>query len=160
MKGNWAELAIKHRQVVYFFAMLLLVMGIFSYDRLGRSEDPNFTVKQMVISAAWPGATAKQMELQVTDKLEKTIQTVPDVDYVTSYSRAGVCVITVTMKEAVPGTVIKNRWQEVRNLVNDAKGDLPRGQAQILCDDGHQKNIAHAVRAQQPGGHGEGRFAL
>ena len=125
MKGNWAELAIKHRQVVYFFAMLLLVMGIFSYDRLGRSEDPNFTVKQMVISAAWPGATAKQMELQVTDKLEKTIQTVPDVDYVTSYSRAGVCVITVTMKGAVPGTVIKNRWQEVRNLVNDAKGDLP-----------------------------------
>lgn len=122
---NLATWAINHRQVIYFFMALLFVMGIFSYNELGRSEDPSFTVKQMVISAAWPGATAKEMELQVTDKIEKTIQTVPDVDYVTSYSRPGVAVITVTMKEAVPGTVIKNRWQEVRNLVNDSKKDLP-----------------------------------
>ena len=122
---NLATWAIKHRQVIYFFMALLFVMGIFSYNELGRSEDPSFTLKQMVISAAWPGATAKEMELQVTDKLEKTIQTVPDVDYVTSYSRPGVAVITVTMKEAVPGSVIKTRWQEVRNLVSDSKKDLP-----------------------------------
>ena len=122
---NLAVWAIHHRQVIYFFMFLLAVMGIYSYNTLGRSEDPSFTVKQMVISAAWPGATAKEMELQVTDKIEKTIQTVPDVDYVTSYSRPGVAVITVTMKEAVPGNVIKNRWQEVRNLVSDAQKDLP-----------------------------------
>ena len=122
---NLAVWAIHHRQVIYFFMFLLAVMGIYSYNTLGRSEDPSFTLKQMVISAAWPGATAKEMELQVTDKIEKTIQTVPDVDYVTSYSRPGVAVITVTMKEAVPGNVIKNRWQEVRNLVSDAQKDLP-----------------------------------
>ncbi len=125
MNSNWAEWAIKHKQVVYFFAFLLAIMGVFSYEKLGRSEDPNYTVKQMVISASWPGATAKQMEMQVTDKIEKVVQTVPDVDYVTSYSRPGVSVITVTMKDSTPGSVVKSRWQEVRNLVSDGKNDLP-----------------------------------
>ena len=70
---------------------MLAIMGIFSYRTLGRQEDPNFTVKQMVVSAVWPGATAKQMEMQVTDKIEKIVQTVPDIDYITSYSRPGTC---------------------------------------------------------------------
>lgn len=78
---NWAEWSIKHRQVVYFFMFLCLLMGIYSYNELGRSEDPDFTIHEMVVSASWPGATAKQMELHVTDKLEKIIQTVPDLDY-------------------------------------------------------------------------------
>ncbi|MBR6511383.1 MAG: efflux RND transporter permease subunit, partial [Phascolarctobacterium sp.] len=59
--SNWADWSIKHKQLIYFFAFLVLIMGIFSYRHLGRSEDPNFTVKQMVISAAWPGASAKQV---------------------------------------------------------------------------------------------------
>lgn len=70
-------------------------MGLFSYFTLGRQEDPSFSVKQMVISTSWPGATSKQMEMQVTDKIEKVVQTVPDVDYVTSYSRPGVSVVNV-----------------------------------------------------------------
>lgn len=125
--GNWAEWAIKHKQVVYFFMTLIFAMGIFCYNHLGRSEDPNFTVKQMVVSAAWPGATAKEMELQVTDKIEKTIQTVPDVDFVTSYSRPGVCVVTVTLKESTSPETTRQRWQEVRNLVGDARRNLPEG---------------------------------
>ena len=125
MNFNLAAWSIKHRQIIYFFAVLAAVMGIYSYNALGRSEDPNFTVKEMVISSSWPGATAKEMELQVTDKIEKVIQTVPDVDFVTSYSRPGVSVVTVDIKEAIPGVEVKKRWQEVRNLVNDAKKDLP-----------------------------------
>ena len=82
MNNNWAEWSIKHKQVIYFFAAMLAIMGIFSYRTLGRQEDPNFTVKQMVVSAVWPGATAKQMEMQVTDKIEKIVQTVPDVPLV------------------------------------------------------------------------------
>lgn len=124
--NNWAGWSIKHRQVVYFFAALFVFMGIFSYINLGRSEDPSFTVKQMVVSAAWPGATASQMEMQVTDKIEKIIQTVPDVDRVTSYSRAGVSVVTVTLREATPPEEVRTRWQEVRNLVMDGRKDLPR----------------------------------
>ena len=109
MNSNWAEWAIKHKQVVYFFAVLTAVMGIYSYFILGRQEDPSFTVKQMVVSAAWPGATAKQMEMQVTDKIEKIVQTVPDVDYVTSYSRPGVSVINVYLKDSVSAETTKLR---------------------------------------------------
>ena len=125
MNTNWAEWSIKHKQVVYFFSVLIAIMGIFSYLILGRQEDPNFTVKQMVVSAAWPGATAKQMEMQVTDKIEKIIQTVPDVDYITSYSRPGTCVVNVYLKDSVSPETTRLRWQEVRNLVNDGRRTLP-----------------------------------
>lgn len=68
--ANWAELAINHRQLVYFFAVLVLIMGMFSFKSLGRSEDPSFAVKQMVVSAAWPGASAKDVEMHLTNTLE------------------------------------------------------------------------------------------
>ena len=125
MNNNWAEWSIKHKQVIYFFAAMLAIMGIFSYRTLGRQEDPNFTVKQMVVSAVWPGATAKQMEMQVTDKIEKIVQTVPDIDYITSYSRPGTCVVNVYLKDHLSPEVTRLRWQEVRNLVNDGKRTLP-----------------------------------
>ena len=122
---NWAEWSIKHRQIVYFFMFLCFIMGIYSYNALGRSEDPSFTIKQMVVSASWPGATAKQMEMHVTDKLEKMIQTVPDLDYTTSYSRSGVCVITVNLKDSTKSSVVKERWKDLRNIVADNRSELP-----------------------------------
>ena len=125
MNSNWAEWAIKHKQVIHFFSALIAIMGIFCYAVLGRQEDPSFPLTQMVISAAWPGATAKQMEMHVTDKIEKVVQTVDDVDYVTSYSRAGVCVINVYLKESVPSETIPSHWLDVRNLVNDKRSELP-----------------------------------
>ncbi|MBO6038381.1 MAG: efflux RND transporter permease subunit [Acidaminococcaceae bacterium] len=125
MNSNWAEWSIKHKQVVYFFAGLIALVGVLSYFVLGRQEDPSFTVKQMVVSAAWPGATAKQMEMQVTDKIEKIVQTVPDVKYVTSYSRPGSCVVNVFLKDEAPADTVRLRWQEVRNLVNDSRRTLP-----------------------------------
>ena len=78
MNSNWAEWAIKHKQVIHFFSALIAIMGIFCYAVLGRQEDPSFPLTQMVISAAWPGATAKQMEMHVTDKIEKVVQTVDE----------------------------------------------------------------------------------
>ncbi len=71
MNSNWAEWAIKHKQVIHFFSALIAIMGIFCFAVLGRQEDPSYALTQMVISAAWPGATAKQMEMHVTDKIEK-----------------------------------------------------------------------------------------
>lgn len=125
--SNWAEWSIKHKQIVYFFAFLVLVMGIFSYRTLGRSEDPSFTVKQMVISAAWPGASAKQVEMHVTDEIEKQVQTLPNIDKITSYSRPGVAVITAYLKDEVRSDKVRQHWLELRNLVNDIKDDLPEG---------------------------------
>ena len=125
--ANWAEWAINHRQLVYFFAVLVLIMGIFSFKSLGRSEDPNFAVKQMVVSAAWPGASAKEVEMHLTNELEKQIQNLPQIDKITSYSRPGVCVITVALKDEVTGNTVRQRWLELRNIVDDGKKNLPSG---------------------------------
>ncbi len=125
MKDNLAKWSIEHKQLVYFLVGLIAIMGVYSYMILGRQEDPSFPVKQMVISAAWPGATASQMEKQVTDKLEKKIQTVADMDYITSYSRPGQCVITANLKETTSAETTRLRWQEIRNFVADARGELP-----------------------------------
>ena len=125
--ANWAEWAINHRQLVYFFAVLVLIMGLFSFKSLGRSEDPNFAVKQMVVSAAWPGASAKEVELHLTNELEKQIQNLPQIDKITSYSRPGVCVITVSLKDEVTGNTVRQRWLELRNIVDDGKKNLPSG---------------------------------
>ena len=125
--ANWATWSIEHKQLVYFFAFLVLVMGLFSFKALGRSEDPSFAVKQMVISAAWPGASAKDVEQHLTNTIEKEAQNLPQVDKITSYSRPGTCVITVTLKDEVTGNLVRQRWLELRNIVNDAKSKLPTG---------------------------------
>lgn len=126
-RANWARWSIEHRQLIYFFAVLFLIAGLFSFKTLGRSEDPSFTVKQMIVSAAWPGASARDVEQHLTDKLEKQIQQLPNIDKITSYSRAGASVITVYIKDEVRGTEVRNSWLELRNLVNDGKRNLPEG---------------------------------
>ncbi len=125
--GNWALWSIKHKNIVYFFAFLVLVMGLYSFNSLGRMEDPSFTVKQMVVSAAWPGATARETEEHVTLALEKQIQNTPDIDKITSYSRPGTAVITVQIKDEVPNDKVRAHWLELRNTVNDCRDKLPEG---------------------------------
>lgn len=128
MKGlNLAEWAIKHKPVVYFFIFFILLGGLWSYFHLGRSEDPDFTIRQAVVSAAWPGATAKQITEQVTDPLEKKLQDTKGLDYLKSFTHDGKTVIYVNLKDSVKKEDIQTRWHEVRNLVNDEKANLPTG---------------------------------
>lgn len=126
-KFNLTEWSLKHKQLVYFFVFLVFVSGIFSYQKLGRMEDPDFVIRQMVVSVAWPGATAREVEEQVTDKIEKKLQDTPGLDYLKSYSRPGQAVIYVNLKETIPAKDIRPTWLEVRNMVNDIKGTLPQG---------------------------------
>lgn len=126
-KLNLTEWALKHKQLVYFFVLLVFVAGIFSYQRLGRMEDPDFVIRQMIVSVAWPGASAMQVEEQVTDKLEKKLQDTPGLDYLKSYSIPGQAVIYVNLKETVNEKDVRPTWLEVRNMVNDIKGTLPQG---------------------------------
>ena len=103
MKGvNLAEWAIRHKQIVYFFIISIIIGGIFSYFRLGRSEDPNFTIREMVIAAAWPGATAEQITDQVTYPLERKLQDTKGLDYIKSFTHDGKTVIYVDLKDSVP----------------------------------------------------------
>lgn len=128
MKGlNLAEWAIKHKPVVYFFIFFILLGGLWSYFHLGRSEDPDFTIRQAVVSAAWPGATAEQITEQVTDPLEKKLQDTKGLDYLKSFTHDGKTVIYVNLKDSVKKADIQTRWHEVRNLVNDEKAALPAG---------------------------------
>ena len=128
MKGfNLTEWSLNHKQVIYFFMILFFIAGFVSYQKLGRMEDPDFTIKQMIVSAAWPGATAKQMEEQVTDKIEKKLQDLPGLDYLKSYSTPGTTVIYVHLKDSIPQKEVRGKWLEVRNMVNDIAGTLPTG---------------------------------
>jgi multidrug efflux pump len=124
---NLTQWALEHKQLVYYFVIMIFVMGIFSYQQLGRMEDPDFTIRQMVVSVAWPGASAQQIEEQVTDKIEKKLQDTPGMDFLKSYSRPGQSVIYVQLKETVSAKDVRPTWLEVRNMVNDIKKTLPQG---------------------------------
>ena len=81
---NLTEVSLKNRVLVWYFILMTVLGGVFSYIMLGRMEDPSFTIREMVVTAAWPGASAEEMELQVTDKLESKITDLPGVDVVKS----------------------------------------------------------------------------
>lgn len=132
---NLTEWALRHKQIIYYFIFATFVMGIFAYTRLGRMEDPDFVIRQMVVSVAWPGASARQVEEQVTDKIEKKLQDTPGLDYLKSYSKPGQAVIYVTLKNEVDEKDIRPTWVEVRNMVNDIKGTLPQGVAGVAFND-------------------------
>lgn len=124
---NLTEWTLNHKQFIYFFIALFFIAGLFSYKNLGRMEDPDFTIKQMVVSVAWPGATARQVEDQVTDKIEKKLQDLPGLDYLKSYSSPGRTVIYVNLKDTVLQKDVRSRWVEARNMVNDMTSSLPAG---------------------------------
>lgn len=128
MKGlNLAEWAIRHKQIVYFFIIAIITGGLWSYFHLGRSEDPDFTIRQAMVTAAWPGASAQQITQQVTDPLEKKLQDTKGLDYIKSFTHDGKTVIYVNLKDSVPKEEMQTRWHEIRNLVNDEWGSLPSG---------------------------------
>jgi multidrug efflux pump subunit AcrB len=125
---NLTEWALNHKQMVYYFIALLFIGGLFSYQNLGRMEDPDFSVRQMVVTVNWPGATARQVEEQVTDKIEKKLQDTPGLDFLRSYSRPGQSIIYVNLKyDVVIEPQLRPTWLEVRNMVNDIKPTLPAG---------------------------------
>ena len=124
---NLSEWAIRHQPLVLFMILLLGAAGAYSYFKLGRAEDPSFTIKTMIVNVAWPGATAAEMQTQVADKIEKKLQTLPYLDCVQSYSQPGVSFIQVFLTDKTPPTKVKDLWYQVRKKVGDIKGDLPAG---------------------------------
>ena len=124
---NLTEVSLKNRALVWYFIIVTAIGGIFFYFKLGRMEDPNFTINQMVVTAAWPGASADQMEQQVTDKLESKFRDIPGVKEITSNTRAGTSVVYVTLRDDVDRSTIRDTWRDVRGFGNDVKSELPSG---------------------------------
>ena len=132
---NLSEWALTHQPFVLFLMLALAVIGITSYSHLSQSEDPPFMVKVMVVSAVWPGATAQEMEKQVTDRLEKTLEQTPHLDYLRSYSKPGESVVFVYLKDSTKPHDVQETWYYVRNKIGDMRHSLPQGVAGPFFND-------------------------
>lgn len=124
---NLSRIAIENPAITVYLLIVLLLAGVASYFQLGQDEDPPFTFRVMVVRAFWPGATALQMSEQVTDKLEETLQEVPYMDKIRSYSKAGETTIFIEVKDSAPPADIANIWYTIRKKTGDMKTRLPAG---------------------------------
>ena len=124
---NLSEWALKHQQFVLYLILVFISAGAFSYVTLGRKEDPEFTFKLMVVQSYWPGASAREVELQLTDKLEHKLQEIPEVDYIRSFSKPGESQLHIALRESVPPKDVPEVWYQVRKKVADIQHALPAG---------------------------------
>ncbi|SUA99406.1 Swarming motility protein SwrC [Pannonibacter phragmitetus] len=126
-KFNLSDWALEHRSLVWYFMIVFLLAGVFSYMNLGREEDPNFTIKTMIVSAQWPGASAEEMRLQVTDRIERKLEELEALDYTRSETRAGQTTIFLELLPTTKARDVAGNWVRVRNMINDIRGEFPSG---------------------------------
>ncbi len=124
---NLSEWGLTHRSLVLYFLIVSTLIGIFSYTRLGQSEDPPFTFKVMVVRAEWPGASAREMEQQVTDKIEKKLQEIAQADVIRSYSKPGETMVFFLVKDSTRSRDIPDIWYQVRKKIGDIAHTFPTG---------------------------------
>jgi multidrug efflux pump len=124
---NLSEWALSHQTLVLYFMIVLAAIGIGSFMRLGQAEDPDFSFKVMVVRTMWPGASADEVERQLTDKIEKKLQETPRLDFLRSYSKPGESVVFVFVKDSARPDEIRDTWYQVRKKVGDIRGTLPQG---------------------------------
>ncbi|TAI64927.1 efflux RND transporter permease subunit [Bradyrhizobium sp. Leo170] len=127
MRFNLSEWALNHRSFVAYLMIIAVVAGVLSYFRLGRSEDPTFIIKTMVVQAAWPGATFEDTLKQVTERLERRLQETPHLDFLRSYTKAGITTIFVNLKGSTNAKEVADTWYQVRKNVGDIRHTLPAG---------------------------------
>ena len=124
---NLSDWALKHRSLVWYFMLAFMVAGLFAYLQLGRREDPDFTIKTMVIQAQWPGASAEEVTRQVTDRIEKKLEELESLDYTKSVTVAGQTTVFVYLRDSTKASDVAPTWARVRNMIADIKADLPQG---------------------------------
>ncbi|MBL0039457.1 MAG: efflux RND transporter permease subunit [Xanthomonadales bacterium] len=124
---NLSEWALRNRSLVLYFAMVFAIAGIWSYMRLGQSEDPPFTFKAMVVRTMWPGATAEETARQVTERIEEKLQELPQLEFIRSYSRPGESNVFVVAKDSLPSKDMPDLFYQVRKKINDIRHTLPQG---------------------------------
>ncbi len=124
---NLSEWALKHQSFVLYCIVVLGFIGVFSYTKLGQSEDPPFTFKIMTVRTGWPGATAREVEQQVTERVEKKLQEMPELNFVRSFSRPGESLVFVSVKDSEPAAHMPELFYQVRKKIGDIRGQLPAG---------------------------------
>jgi multidrug efflux pump len=124
---NLSDWALRHRSFIVYCMIVSVIAGITSYTRLGRNEDPAFVIKTMVVQAAWPGANLNDTLLQVTERLERTLQETPSLDVLRSFTTPGQTTIFVDLKQATTAREVPDIWYHVRKSVGDMRHTLPQG---------------------------------
>ncbi|MGE7472560.1 efflux RND transporter permease subunit [Bosea sp. NPDC003192] len=124
---NLSDWALQHRSLVWYFMIVASLAGLFSYFNLGRAEDPDFTIKTMIIQARWPGATVEEVIGQVTDRIEKKLEELDSFDYAKSLNMPGQTTIFVNLKDTTKARDIPAIWAKVRNMIADIKTQFPDG---------------------------------
>src|SRR6266480_734538 len=124
---NLSAWAVAHPALMVFLVAMFGLAGFLSYERLGRAEDPSFTIKVVIVSAMWPGATAAEMQAQVADPIEKKLQELPYFDKVTTYSKPAFTAMQVTFKDSTPPKDVPYLFYLLRKKLADVQGQLPAG---------------------------------
>ena len=124
---NLSKWALDHAALTRYLMVVLMLLGLLAYFQLGQDEDPPFTFRIMVVRAIWPGATAQQMAEQVTDKIERTLQEVPNADRIRSFSKPGETTILFQVKDSTKADAVGQLWYTVRKKIGDMRQSLPSG---------------------------------
>ncbi|PKO84693.1 MAG: multidrug transporter AcrB [Betaproteobacteria bacterium HGW-Betaproteobacteria-11] len=124
---NVSEWSLKHPSLVIYLMVVLMLAGILSYFKLGRAEDPDFTIKVMVVRTLWPGATAPEVAHELTERIEKKLQDTPWLDIIKSSSKPGESLIFVQLKDYTPKAEVAAAWYQVRKKLDDIHHTLPQG---------------------------------
>jgi multidrug efflux pump subunit AcrB len=148
---NIAGYALKNKQVIYFFLIITVLGGIYAFEHLGKREDSPFVIKQIIFMTYYPGATAEQVEKEVTEIIEREIQTHPLVDFIKSESRPGFSYIKVDMFQWVPKERFEQIWDEMRRKVLNVQSRLPKEASTIIVNDdfGAVFGIYYAITADE-----------
>ena len=124
---NLSDWALRHKSLVVYFMLISAIAGLYAYQKLGREEDPPFTIKTMVVKTLWPGATTTDTLMQVTDRIEKKLEELPYLDFVRSYTKPGDSLVYVNLLDSTPAQMVPDLWYQVRKKVNDIRQTLPSG---------------------------------
>jgi multidrug efflux pump len=127
MKFNLSEWALDHRSFVVYLMLVTMVAGAMSFRSLGRAEDPAFTFRTMIVQASWPGATLEDTLDQVTERIEQTLKETPQLDFLRSFTRAGVTTVFVNLKGSTSAKQVPDIWYHVRKSIGDMRHTLPAG---------------------------------
>ena len=124
---NLSEWALRHPQMVLYLIIVFMIGGTISFFQLGRAEDPDFTFKVMVVRTLWPGASASQVEQQLTERIEKKLAETPWVDVLRTASKPGESLTIVILKDYTPKAEVPEAWRQVRKKLDDIRHTLPAG---------------------------------
>lgn len=124
---NLSAWAVRSRSLTVYFMIVSVIAGVFAFINLGRDEDPSFTIKTMLVTAVWPGATIEETQRQLTDRLERRLEETTGLDAIRSITRPGIVTIYVDLEGTFPGEDTPAVWQEVRNSIGDIRHTLPQG---------------------------------